>query len=101
MRKRNIEITFTDKDEIFEYLTEPASLLLRYNLSYLASLDLFELYQKDREKAFVKLEKIKEMNYHQHSIRLFKEIGFTFMEKNCPSLQKQLKRLEKTKENMS
>ena len=57
LRKRNIEITFTDKDEIFEYLTEPASLLLRYNLSYLASLDLFELYQKDREKAFVKLEK--------------------------------------------
>ena len=98
LRKRNIEITFTDKDEIFEYLTEPASLLLRYNLSYLASLDLFELYQKDREKAFVKLEQIKEMNYHQHLIRLFKEIGFTFMEKNCPSLQKQLKRLEKTKE---
>ncbi|HIT22155.1 MAG TPA: hypothetical protein IAB56_04230 [Candidatus Scybalousia intestinigallinarum] len=101
LQKKNIEITFTDRDEIFEYLTEPASLLLCYNLSYLASLDLFELYQKDREKAFVKLEKIKEMDYHQHLIRLSKENGFTFMEKDCPSLQKHLKKLEKSKKDMS
>lgn len=67
----------------------------------MASLDLFELYQKDREKAFVKLEKIKEMDYHQHLIRLSKENGFTFMEKDCPSLQKHLKKLEKSKKDMS
>lgn len=100
-QKKNIQITFTDKKKAFEYLNESASKLLIHNLSYLASLDLFELYLQDREKAFVKLEKIKELDYHRHLIRFSKENGFTFMEKDCPSLQKHLKRLEKSKKDMS
>lgn len=101
LSKKNIQITFTDKKKAFEYLNESASKLLIHNLSYLASLDLFELYLQDREKAFVKLEKIKELDYHRHLIRFSKENGFTFMEKDCPSLQKHLKRLEKSKKDMS
>lgn len=101
LARKKIRETFTDIDEIFEYLTEPASLLLCYNLSYLASLDLFELYLQDREKAFVELEKIKGTNYRYHLIGLAKKYGLTFIEKDCPSLQKHLKRLEKSKKDMS
>ena len=67
----------------------------------MASLDLFELYLQDREKAFVELEKIKETNYHYHLIGLAKKYGLTFIEKDWPSLQKHLKRLEKSKKDMS
>lgn len=93
--KKNVLFDFNDVNEVFDYLDHPAYLLLEYSLSYLASLDLFELYLEDREHAFNQLEKIRMVSGSHNLIRLARENGFTFMEKDYPSLQKQLKRIDK------
>ena len=80
-----------------EWNQESADDNLMYSFSYLAALDLFNIYEKDHDYGFYLLSKIKSVKNNMDPVNLLREKGFTFMDDNFSNLKKHVIKLEKTR----
>lgn len=83
---------FKDEDELAPYLETPQYLTITYSLSYLAAIDLYYRYLKDREEAFYNLGCIKYNKKTNQVLTLLQNNGITFMKDDYKNLKKYIKK---------
>lgn len=84
--------TFNTKEEIIPYLVMPEEVTIKYALSYLCAIDLYEMYKEDREKAFYHLKNICFNKRCDDIITLLRNNNITFMDDGYKNLDKYLKK---------
>lgn len=89
----NYQLTLEDIKEYFGY--EDLEDILTYSLSYLASLDLMEIYKKDPEFAFYLLERIRFVRKKSDVLKVFRKNHITFMDDGFENLKKYVKEIER------
>lgn len=68
---------------------------LSYSLSYLAAIDLMEIYKRDPEFAFYLLENIRFMRSDFDVLNVFRRNHITFMDDGFENLKKHVKKIER------
>lgn len=83
-------------EDIKDYIeTETADDSIVYNLSYLASTDLFYIYQNDPEMAFYLLQNIRYTKSDNNVLDVFRRNHITFMDDGFKNFKKYVKKIEK------
>ena len=94
LKRENLDFSFHTEKEILPYLKTPVHENICYNLSYLASLDLFSYYLTDPERTIDHLIKIKKNSYQKNIISFLQEEEFTFMNDGYQSLKKEIQKIK-------
>ena len=84
---------FTDTDDINDYLEIPQEINMKYAFSYLAALDLYYIYLRDKEFAFYLLKNIC-LTYSDYDVmNLLRRNHITFMDDDYENYKKYTKKL--------
>ncbi len=81
--------------EIKNYMSSNCGKIINYALSYLASLDLFEIYKKDPEFAFYLLGNIRYSLKEDNILKILRRNHITFMDDNFTNLKAYVKKIER------
>lgn len=84
-------LPFENEDELIPYLTMPEEDVIKYALSFLVALDLYEMYKKDPDEAFYALSCITYIKQTNDVFTLLKNNNITFMKDDYKNLKKYIK----------
>lgn len=81
-------------DELLRYyLSDCGSQVINYGISYLASIDLLNIYKKDREFAFYLLKNIRYIKHEDDALSVLRRNHITFMDDDYTNLKKYIKKI--------
>lgn len=82
-------------DELLKYyLTDSGSQIINYGISYLASIDLLNIYEYDSEFAFYLLKNIRFIKHEDDVLSVLRRNHVTFMDDGYNNLKKYVKKIE-------
>lgn len=85
-------------DELLRYyLTDSGSQIINYGISYLASIDLLNIYKNDKELAFYLLKNIRFIKQEDNILNILRRNHITFMDDGYENLKKYVKKIERMK----
>lgn len=83
---------FENRDKIKEYLEMPQEVNMKYAISFLVAIDLYNIYKYDQDKCFYLLKNIKYHIKEDNILRLLRNNEITFMDDGYKNLEKYLKK---------
>ncbi|MBE6147573.1 MAG: hypothetical protein E7168_04495 [Firmicutes bacterium] len=94
LKRENLALSFKTEQEILDYLRTPVYENVCYNLSYLASLDLFSVYKDDKEYGISLLKEVKSNSYQENIIEFLRSKSFSFMDDGYENLKKETQKVK-------
>lgn len=87
--------SFSNKNELLEYLASSHESLIKYTLSFLVAIDLYYIYLNDKELAFYLLKNIRYIKNEDNIFQVLRTNHITFMDDGYDNLKKYTKKIER------
>lgn len=87
--------SFSNENEILEYIDSSHESLIKYALSFLIAIDLYYIYLEDKELAFYLLKNIRYIKNEDDIFKVLRNNHITFMDDGYENLKKYTKKIER------